>query len=209
VTICPDSTWENLYRAADDLADAARQKGKHVMQIPVGGSSPLGVEGMRRGALEVPDTPGFHQIVFASSSGSTHAGLLTRFRSTPTRVIGIACDPEAEIGADFAELANGRARLFGEPDDFRAEEFHLDFGYVGTGYGTPSQEGIAAIRWLARTEGIFLDPIYSARAFAAVIDYARQGRLPGRTLFWHTGGVPNLFALPNEVGDTELRNLGR
>ena len=75
------------------------------------------------------------------------------------------------------------------------DEFLLDLDWVGPGYGVPSEAGMEAIQRLAKSEGIFLDPIYSAKAFAALMGLAVLGAISGRVLFWHTGGLPALFAM--------------
>jgi D-cysteine desulfhydrase/L-cysteate sulfo-lyase len=85
--------------------------------------------------------------------------------------------------------------LIGVADRVTASDFELDFDFVGEGYGIPSEAGNAAIEWLARTEGIFLDPIYSGKAFAGLKARIEQGQLRGKILFWHTGGIPALFAV--------------
>ena len=77
-----------------------------------------------------------------------------------------------------------------KPSDFR-----FDLRYVGPGYGVPSEGCLAAIETLARTEGIFLDPVYSGKAFHGLIEMARNGEINGRVCFWHTGGSPALFAM--------------
>jgi len=187
----PDGTWEELYAASDRLTEEYRQQGYAVYQIPIGGSSPRGAYGFLEAAREIP--PGFDVVAFASSSGSTHAGL--QLGLPGTRVYGFACDPEPEITVDFAELGNGLRDLIGVADRVTASDFELDFDFVGEGYGIPSEAGNAAIEWLARTEGIFLDPIYSGKAFAGLKARIEQGQLRGKILFWHTGGIPALFAV--------------
>jgi 1-aminocyclopropane-1-carboxylate deaminase/D-cysteine desulfhydrase-like pyridoxal-dependent ACC family enzyme len=73
-------------------------------------------------------------------------------------------------------------------------DFDLRLGYVGAGYGVPSPAGEEAFDWLWRKEGVLLDPVYSAKAFSGLLDLARKGEIEGRVLFWHTGGLPTLFA---------------
>ncbi|AIE87415.1 pyridoxal-phosphate dependent enzyme [Fimbriimonas ginsengisoli Gsoil 348] len=191
----PNGTWEELYELAEELAREYEASGKRVYRIPIGGSSPLGAYAFYQAAIEVEkQAPAFDQIVFASSSGSTHTGLAYRHFGSATEVIGIACDPEPEIAEDFARLAGGVDDLAGQGVRLAAKDFHLDFRFVGAGYGVPSEAGEAAIRRLAQAEGIFLDPIYSGKAFAGLIQLAEEKRVGGRVLFWHTGGTPALFA---------------
>jgi len=86
----------------------------------------------------------------------------------------------------------------------RAEEgeFLIYDEYIGRKYGVPSREGIRAIRLLARTEGIFVDPVYTAKALAGVINLAHHGDWKGKqVLFWHTGGTPALFTHASTLAD--------
>lgn len=196
----PDGPWESLYDLAEDLAQEYEAKGKRVYRIPIGGSAPLGAYAFYEAGQELAaQGPSFDWIVFASSSGSTHVGLRYWLEETgsSTRLLGIACDPEPEIAKDFAELGCGLAGLLKRPE-LGPEAFELNFDYVGPGYGAPSEAGQAAIRELARKEGILLDPIYSGKAFAGLLDLARRKQISGRVLFWHTGGTPALFAMPED-----------
>ena len=192
----PNGTWEKLYSLAEDLAREYEAAGKRVYRIPVGGSAPLGAYAFLQAAHELKaQAPPFGTILFASSSGSTHTGLLYGLREVGTRILGVACDPEPEIAEDFAALAAGLAELVGGPAAPTAADFELDFRFVGAGYGVASEAGDAAIEYLARREGIFLDPIYSGKAFACLLARVRERTLEGRVLFWHTGGLPALFAV--------------
>ena len=187
-----NGTWEELYDLAEQLALEYEAQGKTVYRMPIGGSSPLGAYAFVEAAKELDQT--FDAIIFASSSGSTHTGLAVAFAGSQTRILGIACDPEPEIAQDFAELAKGLKQYLPDIPDILADDYDLDFSFVGPGYGIPSEAGTAAIKRLGCSEGIFLDPIYSGKAFAGLIDLADKGELTGRVLFWHTGGIPALFA---------------
>ena len=186
----PNDRWEVLYNAARELAEEYRAKGYAVFEIPIGGSSPRGAYGFFEASREIP--AGFDVVAFASSSGSTHVGL--QLGLPGVRVLGFACDPEPEIAEDFAELGNDLRTLLGLEEKVSGSDFELDFSAVGPGYGIPSDEGDAAISWLARTEGIFLDPIYSGKAFGGLKRRIESGEIRGKILFWHTGGIPALFA---------------
>ncbi|RYG25944.1 D-cysteine desulfhydrase family protein [bacterium] len=188
----PDDEWETLYAYAETIAVELETQGRKVYRVPIGGSSPLGAYAFYQAAVEIGND--FDWIVSASSSGSTQTGLAYAFHNTKTKVLGICSDPEPEIAEDFADLGQKLARLLSLPYSLPSSNFPLNFDFVGPGYGVPSPEGDAAIERLARTEGIFLDPIYSGKAFAALIDIAKKGEIKGQVLFWHTGGVPTLFA---------------
>lgn len=194
----PDGDWETLFAHGYALEDQAIAEGKRALWIPVGGSSKLGVFALWKAAQEL--TERFDRIVFASSSGSTHVGLGSFFKSSGTEIYGVACDPEPEIAKDFAELSKETHEEFPLIHELKPEELKLDFGFVGEGYGIPSQAGNEAIRWLAQREGILLDPVYTGKAFAALLHHAPRWR-GERLLFWHTGGIPSLFALDRHTWD--------
>ena len=189
----PDGEWETLFGHAERLAKAEEASGRRIYRIPVGGSSALGAYAFYEAARELPDD--FDWIVTSSASGSTQVGLAYAFHGTRTKVLGMCADPEPEIHVDFANLGDGLAELVGLPFRLGVADFEIDFEFVGPGYGVPSQEGDAAIRRMARAEGIFLDPIYTGKAFAALLSAAAYGTFEGsKVLFWHTGGLPTLFA---------------
>ena len=188
-----DNTWDVLYEATEQLALTLQAQGRRIYRIPVGGSSPLGAFAFVKAGEELDSqAASFDWIVVASSSGSTQAGLAWHFRGSATRVLGVACDPEPNFAEDLSLLSAGLSDLI-EGLPLNAQDFDLDLRHVGPGYGVPSEAGNAAIQKLARTEGIFLDPIYTGKAFAALIDLAESGAVSGRVLFWHTGGMPTLF----------------
>lgn len=188
-----DDDWEVLYAEAEDLAREYEAKGKTVYRIPVGGSSGLGAYAFYMAAQELSGER-FDCIVFPSSSGSTQTGLAYFFDGSETQILGMACDPEPEIAHDFVKIGEELAPLISAPRVLAFEDFQLNFDFVGEGYGIPSAEGRHALEYLARREGIFLDPIYTAKAFAGLMRLAETKAIEGRILFWHTGGTPALFA---------------
>jgi D-cysteine desulfhydrase family pyridoxal phosphate-dependent enzyme len=202
IRVYPNARWEDLFDRAEELALELEARGERVLRIPVGGSSPLGAFAFYKAGLELQaqDESTFDWILFASSSGSTHVGLQFAFHRSTTKVVGIACDPEPEILGDFQQLYAGLEALVGEARPSPNADWRLNLDYVGEGYGIPSHGGQAAIRLLARTEGILLDPVYSGKAFAGLLDLLDKREIGGRILFWHTGGSPALFALrPDQI----------
>ena len=192
---------ERAWRLAE-LSTELQAMGRRPFLVPLGASTGLGALGFARAAGELRaqiDPPDV--IVVASSSGGTQAGLAAGsvIYGMSTRVIGISADDAAD---DIAQYAR---RLLVEAGDLlgvggRLEEqlpsVHVDDGFVGSGYGVPTPESHEAATLAASTEGLVLDPVYTAKAMAALIAYVREGRFsPGQTvLFWHTGGVPGFFA---------------
>lgn len=192
LSVFPDDDWEVLYAHAEQLAAASEASGEKVYRIPIGGSSPLGAYAFVKAAEEVGDD--FDAVVCPSSSGSTHAGLTWAFHGTNTAVHGVACDPEPEIMEDLLRLTDGLDTLTGIAKGLTEKDFNFHLDYAGRAYGIGSEAGARAIEYLARREGIFLDPVYSAKAFAGFLDLAKSGVLKGKVVFWHTGGIPTLFA---------------
>lgn len=187
-----DGTWDELFAAAGSLSAELIAQGKRVENIPIGGSCALGAYAFYEAATEVT---GAEVVVHASSSGSTQVGLTMAYRGSGTRVIGISCDPEPALLDDFVSLSADLGQLIQRPGLVRSD-LDLRYEFVGEGYGVPSPEGDHALRYLAQTEGIYLDPIYSAKAFAGLLDLSKNELAGKRVTFWHTGGLPALFAFP-------------
>jgi D-cysteine desulfhydrase family pyridoxal phosphate-dependent enzyme len=196
--------WAALADAAESATAALRGEGATPYTLPVGASSPLGAVGFAvawfelLGQLDALDVAPA-TVIHASSSGGTHAGLVAGQRLTGrgprVRAIGVADDIYPDMTARYAELATGAARLLGAAVDIGVDDLWLDMGFLGVGYAVPTEEALAAIRLLARTEGIACDPVYSGKALAALVAGARAGELgDGATVFWHTGGHHALFA---------------
>jgi 1-aminocyclopropane-1-carboxylate deaminase/D-cysteine desulfhydrase-like pyridoxal-dependent ACC family enzyme len=142
--------------------------------------------------------------LYVSSAGATGAGVVLGHR-----VLGLRCPARVicpmhwpwHIPTATAADANAAAELLGLPHRLTAADVDADESHVAPGYGLPSEAGRAALDLLARTEAILLDPVYSAKAMAALIADVRAGRYkPGAVVvFIHTGGVPVIFAEPESV----------
>lgn len=192
----PDATFEDLDRAARELA---QEKGAYF--IPGGGSCGVGALGFVSAAHELlTQDSTVDTILSASGSGGTQTGLTYALAQmgTKAKFIGICTDDEPEMVHDFAAIAAELDEIFGDPLRLNAADFDLRLDYCGPGYGVPSAAGSDAIRYAARMEGIFLDPVYAGKAFAGLMDLAKRGELTGRVVFWHTGGMPVLFAAGRE-----------
>jgi 1-aminocyclopropane-1-carboxylate deaminase/D-cysteine desulfhydrase-like pyridoxal-dependent ACC family enzyme len=138
-------------------------------------------------------------IVFPSSSGGTQAGLAVgaRLFGYSGRVLGISVDEKKDVLQErVARLATQTADLLGEKMTFAPENILVNADYLGDGYGVMGSAERGAIELFARQEGLLLDPVYTGRAAAGMIDLVRKGYFqPGETvLFWHTGGSTALFA---------------
>jgi D-cysteine desulfhydrase family pyridoxal phosphate-dependent enzyme len=187
--------------AIHDIAVRLRAEGRRPFEIPIGASTPLGALAFVLAMAELADQiPAPDVIVHATSSGGTQAGLVAgcRLLGLPTRVLGISADESTA-----ATQVQVRAILSGVADLLDVDRVMLtratvdvDDQFVGPGYAIPTDASREAIELAARTEGIFLDPVYTSKAMAGLIAYVRQQRFTDRqtVLFWHTGGQPGLFA---------------
>ncbi len=193
---------EGRVAAMRAAAERLRVAGRQVFEIPIGGSTPLGSLGYLLALLELLDQiPVPDVIVHATSSGGTQAGLVAacRLLGLPTRILGIAADgPTPQIQAQIRTNVEGIAQLLGlNPDEIRrGTPIEIDDRFFGEGYAMPTEASREAIELTARTEAIFLDPVYTGKAMAGLIAYVRQQKFTSKqtVLFWHTGGQVGLFA---------------
>ena len=195
----------------EDVAAKLVTDGRVPYVIPRGGASAIGAVGYAFAAWELDSQlvdAGIHDptVLLATGSCGTQAGLLAgtkvRIPRSGLHVVGVPVSRPAEECADrIARLATGcseRISAFtGMTGVFTAGDIELLDGYIGPGYGKPSPEGQDAADLAARTEGLVLDPVFTAKAMAALIAEARAGRFTGPVVFLHTGGTPAaLAALP-------------
>ena len=185
-----------------DIADDLMAQGRRPYIVPLGASTGLGALGFVRAMGELQaqvDPPDV--IVLASSSGGTQAGLAAGcvVFGMDTRVMGVSADEAAD---DIAKVVRsllvdtGEMLGVGRRFDELVASVHVDDAFIGSGYGARTPESEEAAALVAATEGLVLDPVYTAKAMAALIAYVRQGRFSeGQTvLFWHTGGLPGFLA---------------
>lgn len=185
--------------AMQRIAGELRAKGRKPYEVPLGASIPLGAMGFVRAAEEIAQSGKFDVIFHSSSSGGTQAGLdagLQLFNRKDTIVGVSADDSSAAVTAKVTAILDGIAEMLGVDRETLRRPVEVDDGFVGAGYGIPSAEGTEAIKLLARTEGIVLDPVYTAKAMAALIARVRAGKFTEtqRILFLHTGGQLALFS---------------
>jgi 1-aminocyclopropane-1-carboxylate deaminase/D-cysteine desulfhydrase-like pyridoxal-dependent ACC family enzyme len=185
-----------------ELADRLRREGRRPFAIPIGASTPLGAFGYMLAVAELCDQiPPPDVIVHSSSSGGTQAGLVAgcRLLGLPTRVLAISADESsAGLQAQVRAIVSGIADLLDIESQKLAKGtvIEVDDRFVGEGYGIPTDGSREAIELTARTEAIFLDPTYTAKAMAGLFAYVRQQKFVEKqtVLFWHTGGQVGLFA---------------
>lgn len=170
--------------------------------IPYGGSNWIGALGYLNAMRELSEQglePDW--IVFASSSGGTQAGLILGARLTgfKGKVLGISIEFKSEpFSVQIADLVNQTAKESEYDWSVTPKKVLINDSYCRAGYGVLTSAEIEAVKLLARTEGILLDPVYTGRAVAGLIDMIRKGFFEPeeKILFWHTGGTPALFAEP-------------
>jgi L-cysteate sulfo-lyase len=184
-------------------AESFRAQGKHPYTIPGGGSNPTGALGYVNAALELVTQANdqnlrIDEVIHATGSTGTQAGLVAGLAgiSSGVPVLGISVRADRKNQEENVfRLMVATAELAGCSTAVTREHVVANADYVGEGYGIPTQGTIEAIRMLARLEGILLDPVYSGKGMAGLIDLIRKGvyRRGQNVVFVHTGGSAGLF----------------
>jgi D-cysteine desulfhydrase len=200
----PDRT--SVDARLEEVAAKLTAEGRHPYAIPRGGASAVGAVGYAAAALEIRDQlvaegVAFATVLLATGSCGTQAGLVAGASVLCGRTLGVVgvpvSRPPAEVVERVTRLATGCAERLGSDRGFLDFNVHLFGGYLGPGYGKSSPEGDEAALLAARTEGLLLDPVFTAKAMAALVAESRAGNLTGPIVFLHTGGAPAaLAALP-------------
>jgi L-cysteate sulfo-lyase len=195
---------EEPMAAMERMAAELASQGARPYIIPRGGTCLLGDLGYAECAVELltqARAQGIHldRVVLASGSGGSHAGLVAGFHALgeAVRVTGIAVRASAQEQRPLvARLAAHAAETLGAAAAFKAEAVDVTDAYLGAGYGEPTELMKEALALAAGTEGLLLDPVYTGKAMAGLVDLVRKGGI-GRdetVVFLHTGGLPGLFA---------------
>lgn len=198
-----DPDRASVDRGIEKVCEELRRQGWRPYSIPRGGACALGSLGHVLAARELfvqcqrlgvqPDA-----VFLATGSGGTHAGWLlgTRLLGSPWTIesFTVSREPKA-VRSEIARLATEAAALLGLDWRFAAEEAIVHGGFIGAGYGIPTPGAAGAIRLVGRTEGVLLDPTYTGKAMAGLLEHLRRGLVSYRCLiFLHTGGEPTFFA---------------
>ena len=196
-----------LQAEADELA----AEGRKGYVIPGGGSNPLGTLGYVSCAQEILGQAfqkgiQFDHLVCASGSGGTHSGILVGMRAMGSRipVTGISVRrPVSEQEGLIGGLVTQTREFLDHPSGLVEGELKIFDDYVGPGYSIPTEEMAEAVRIFARVEGILLDPVYTGKAAAGLLDLIRKGYFGKgeKVLFLHTGGAPGLYAYQDVLLD--------
>lgn len=205
VFVVPDA--DAVGEQLGELVRHAERDNRTIVFHPPGGSTAIGALSYVAAVLEVQQQAqhnevSFDKVVVAASTGGTLAGLaagahLARWQ---VELHGIAVAGDADkLRADVDALLTELGQMFDLPHDLAAT-IVFDDSFLGEGYGLPSPAALNAIDLNARLEGILLDPVYTGKAMAALVDMARQKATgTDKILFWHTGGAPSLFAYKDDL----------
>lgn len=201
-----DAQWQRM----ESIAREVEAEGHRALIIPKGGASVSGSAAYANCLLEIIQQLAdmgvdSRHLFVATGTGGTQAGLVVgaRWMMPPDfQVVGVSVLHGSDvIRAVIARHASQAAEALGAPFRFDPEDVTVYDQYVGEGYGKATAGGLEAIRLFARTEGILLDPVYTAKGAAGMIDMIRRGVLgkDDTVVFLHTGGAPALFAYHREL----------
>jgi 1-aminocyclopropane-1-carboxylate deaminase/D-cysteine desulfhydrase-like pyridoxal-dependent ACC family enzyme len=197
----------DLWAAIGRVAKRFRSQGKNTFSINDPAVRPSGSVSYVLGLIELLDqlddldvTP---DAIYVCSCGVTGSGLFLGKKLLGLDCPVIAVSPIVWPGDNYAmltDIANRAAELLGVATRLTRDDINLTFDFIGPGYGAPSPAGMEATRLVAQTEGILLDPVYTAKAFAALVADIRGGkfRQDQNVVFIHTGGTPAMFAYQRE-----------
>ncbi|MDZ7643060.1 MAG: D-cysteine desulfhydrase [Woeseiaceae bacterium] len=199
----------DMTAAMADVADEVRQSGGTPYVIPGGGSNRVGALGYVDCALELlaqANRAGLvvDHVVHATGSAGTQAGLVAGLQALNSGIplLGVGVNAPRDVQEQKVyELAVETAEFIGAPGVVQREHVVANCDYVGEGYGIPTEGMNEAVLLLARLEGLLLDPVYSGKGFAGLIDLVRAGHFgsSGNIVFVHTGGVAGLFGYSGQL----------
>lgn len=204
--------WTGEFRKGEkipEIAELLRSQGRKPYLIPYGGSNPIGVYGFIEAMNELKHQMtemniNFDHIVFASSSGGTHSGIVlgNEIYNLGAIIIGINIDKAEDEGPYIDRLLyllNLTSEFCGYNKTYSRDEIILRNEFLGEGYGIVGDIEKNAIKLLAGQEGILVDPVYTGRALGGLIDMIEKKEFSRteKILFWHSGGTPALFTYQN------------
>lgn len=201
-----EANMESMQLAIFNEVQELSERGRNVYMIPPGGSTPLGDVGYYLAAVEMFGQARelglkIDHIFVAMGSSGTQAGLLAGVKclDMPATVHGVAVSKPGSLSAlglpSIETIVNQIGDLIDERPNATADDVVIHYDYYGEKYGKSTAQCIEAIKLLARLEGIFLDPVYTGKTMAGMLDLIRQGtfRKDENVVFVHTGGYPGIF----------------
>ena len=205
---CPPNP--DMNGVMEKAAERFRDQGRRVYIIPGGGSNPTGALGYVNAALELVTQANdrglrVDHVVHATGSAGTQAGLVTGLAGInsgiPLLGIGVRAPQDVQENNVY-KLACATAEKLGCPDIVKREQVIANCNYIGKGYGFPASSTLEAIQMLAKLEGILLDPVYSGKGMAGLIDLCHKGffKRGENVVFIHTGGSAALFGYTASFG---------
>jgi L-cysteate sulfo-lyase len=202
-----EASWERA-RPMEKIADELKSKGHAPYVIPGGASYPVGAVAYANAMLELLTQAkeinlGINYILHAAGSGGTQAGLILANKALRSNVniIGVCVEPDnGWLAKKTVQIANDTAKLLKLKETVTPNDVIIK-NYAGPGYGKLSHEAKEAIKLMAETEGILLDPVYTSKALAGLIDMIRCERFKkdDNVVLIHTGGTPALFPYRSEL----------
>jgi len=206
VQMDPQQALSEMEKVAVEL----KNKGHSPYTVPGGASYPTGAVGYVNAMLELINQakermPNINYVIHAAGSGGTQAGLVITNKAleTETEILGMCIKSKANqwLAEKIVEIANGIRRLLDLKAVAEQKDVVLISDYAGEDYGVLTPEAVEAIKLVARTEGILLDPVYTSKAMAGLIDFIRQRRFKkdDNVIFIHTGGTPGLFVYKEQL----------
>jgi L-cysteate sulfo-lyase len=200
----------DMQKEMEVVAAGLAKKGRRAYVIPGGGSNPVGALGYVNAALELLAQATemglkIDTIVHATGSAGTQAGLVAGLAmlnaDIPVLGIGVRAPKDRQEANVFA-LAERTCAHVGVPGAVKREHVVANCDYVGQGYGIPTEGMVEALKLVARLEGILLDPVYSGKGMAGLIDLITKGHFTKdqTVVFLHTGGAVGLFGYPKAFG---------
>lgn len=219
VTMNPGETEEEAeersFVMAKERIRELNASGEQCYDVPMGGASYIGSTAFIDGYVELMEqleeqnlTADY--IFHATGTGGTLAGLIAgnHLLSSDTKIISVSVSYKDErYLKKVSELANECLSNLGTKVQVLPSDINLDINYYAPGYEQPNEAATKAIQYLARTEGLLVDPVYTGKAFAGLLDYLNTGKVKkGSTVvFWHTGGATALFAERSILGESLYR----
>jgi len=192
------------------LADDFRTKGHRPYVIPAGASIPSTVPGYALAMEELVNQfketgEQLDAVVCACGTGGTQAGLIfgAKLLDVNVKIVGASVfASKADASVTVSGLVNGAAELFDVDLSIAPEDVNVFDEYIKEGYGMLNKEVTQALKLVAETEGIFIDPVYTGKAMVMLMDQIKKGYFnkDDNVVFFHTGGLPALFLYRNELG---------
>jgi len=201
--------WQESRSVMEDIAEEMKKEGHVPYIIPAGASYPVGAVAYVNAMAEVLTQAKeigikIDYLVHAAGSGGTQAGLIlgNKVLKTKTQIFGMCVESDGDyLAKKTFEIACGAAKILGLEEIVDINDVVLIEDYVGQGYGVLTKEVTEAIKLVAQTEGVLLDPVYTGKAMVGLIDMIRQKRFRKKDniVFFHTGGTPALFTYATKL----------